>query len=438
MDEPGWGTVHYAVSVCVTATVAGDFDSVNALERAIGEATRQTGRELYAKAFVAVQQDWLARRQPRFSAQRWRYLQWLTPFGPVDLPVRVVREKASGRYFTLSRILFGSKATRLLCPCLEQEACAAATEQNYRPAARSLSRWIGAHVGHWLVWACVQFHGARHLLQMAKAPPQPTRPVNTPVLVSEVDSTWLKAQRRRRAGPVQHFPVHLGLHYTGRTRRYQARGSASVRLHNKHLLISAEPLAAFGRRFQLQAHQHFRPAQHIVLSDGDEGLERLREKYFPHATWLLDRWHLSQAVRTLTGPDQPEFARLMTPIWRADSEAALEALRTSPYRRARPKAFRTLFGYLLGNREGIDAWHPIPARLRRSVGRRPAAVKAGSGAVEKNIEVHLNRRFKRQGRSWHPLRAQYLLQLKRLFAQPAAWHNYWNAKPQFHFKPNPP
>ena len=438
MDEPGLGTVHYAVSVCVTATVAGEFDSVNALERAVGEATRQAGRELYVRTFAALQEGWLAQRRARFSAQRWRRLHWLTPFGLVELPVRVVREKTSGRYFTLSKVLFRSKATRLLCPVLEQEACAVAIEQNYRPAARSLSRWVGTRVGPWLVWACVQFHGARRLLELAKDSPPPAQPLRTPALISEVDSTWLKAQQRRRSGPVQHFPVHLGLHYTGRYRRYQSRGSRSVSLHHKHVLISAEPLALFGRRFQLQAHQLFRPARHIVLSDGDEGLQRLRERHFPHATWLLDRWHLIQAVRALTGQDQPEFARLMTPIWRTDSEAALQALRLSPWRQRRPEEFRALFSYLLGNREGIDAWKQIPAGLRRSAGRTPAALKPGSGAVEKNIEIHINRRFKRQGRSWQPFRAQRLLQLKCLYAQPPAWNLWWNTQPKFHFKPNPP
>jgi hypothetical protein len=47
----------------------------------------------------------------------------------------------------------------------------------------------------------------------------------------------------------------------------------------------------------------------------------------------------------------------------------------------------------LGNREGIDAWHAIAPRLRRSMGRKIAPVRAGSGAIEKNIEVHINRRF---------------------------------------------
>jgi hypothetical protein len=40
-------------------------------------------------------------------------------------------------------------------------------------------------------------------------------------------------------------------------------------------------------------------------------------------------------------------------VWKADSEAALEALRTSPYRETRLLEFNALFGYILGNREGI-------------------------------------------------------------------------------------
>jgi hypothetical protein len=438
MDEPRQGTAAYPVSVGATATVTGDFHSVHDLEQAILEATRAAGRQLYARAFAALQDGWLAAHRHRFTAQRWRTLHWLTPFGPVDLPLRLVREKASGRYLTLSKVFLRHKATRLLSPALEQQACAAATEQNYRPAARALSRWIGARLGPWRVWACVQFHGARRLLEQEKAPPPPARPGNVPALLREVDSTWLKAQQRRRQGPVRHFPVHLGLHYTGRARRYQARGSTSLRLTDKQLLVSTAPLALFGPAFQRLAHRHFRPHFHVLLSDGDEGLEHLRQNHFPHTPWLLDRWHLAQAVRAFTGPDQPEFRRLMTPIWNADSQAALEALRASPLRSQRPREFHALFGYLLGNREGIDAWHHLPAALRHGHGRTPAQLKTGSGAVEKNIEVQINRRFQRPGRSWNPRRAERLLPLQHLPARPSAWNAWWKAKPQFHLKPHPP
>jgi len=158
----------------------------------------------------------------------------------------------------------------------------------------------------------------------------------------------------------------------------------------------------------------------------------------PQAHGLLDRWHLTQALRAFTGPDQAEFQRLLQPLRHADAHAALEALAQSPLRHLRPKEFQTLWGYLQNHRHGIDAWHQIPAALRRGRGRTPPPVKSGSGAVEKNIEVHINRRFKRQGRSWHPRRAERLLALGQLLAQPDAWTQWWKSKPQFHIQPNPP
>jgi hypothetical protein len=65
-----------------------------------------------------------------------------------------------------------------------------------------------------------------------------------------------------------------------------------------------------------------------------------------------------------------------------------------------------------------------------------AVIKGGSGAVEKNIEMEINRRFKRQGRGWNRQRAEGLLQLKRLQANPLSWQRWWQSP--FTLKPNPP
>jgi len=80
--------------------------------------------------------------------------------------------------------------------------------------------------------------------------------------------------------------------------------------------------------------------------------------------------------------------------------------------RARAKGgYRTLSKTLLSpkaTRDGIDNWHLIPSSLRRSIGRRLAPVRSGSGVIEKNIEVRIARRFKRQGRSWTRNGAEHL------------------------------
>ena len=178
---------------------------------------------------------------------------------------------------------------------------------------------------------------------------------------------------------MRHFPVPLGLHYTGRARRYQARGSTSLRRIGKHLCISTAPLAQFGAAFRRLAQRLFRPAFHLLLSQGDPGLPQLRQRLFLQAHGLLDRWHLTQALRAFTGPDQAEFQRLRQPLRQADAQAALEALAQSPLRYLRPKEFQTLWGYLHNHRHGIDAWHQIPAALRRGRGRTPPPSKAAQG-----------------------------------------------------------
>ncbi len=203
--------------------------------------------------------------------------------------------------------------------------------------------------------------------------------------MTEIDSTYLKAQQRGR-NKAAHFPIHLGLHYSGRERRYQKRGSTSVRLANKRWILSTEALSVFARRLAWQRLRHFQQgACEVLLSDGDEGLKWVREREFAQSHWLLDRWHIAQNVRTLVRDDEREHRRIMATVWKSDSEAVLEALRTSPYRHTHPLEFNALFGYILGNRDGIDNWHAVAPRLRRSLGRRLAPVRSGSGAIEKNI-----------------------------------------------------
>ena len=417
---------------------------VKALEERIIEKVHQSGREFYAAVFGAFQQRWLQERRADYTAVRWREIDQVTPFGLIRLPVRVVRERGlrQGGYLTLSKALLSPKATRLLSPWIEKRALEAATSSNYRPAAAELWRWARVKVSAWLIWRCVQFHGARLCEQLDRQWwPDRAQPRKADVVVTEIDSTYLKAQQRGRAVRghfTAHFPIHLGLHYSGRERRYQERGSCSVRLRNKRWILSTEPLSIFGRRLAWQRMRHFQPgACEVLLSDGDEGLKWVREREFAQSHWLLDRWHIAQNVRTLVCDDEREYRRIMAAVWKSESEAVLEALGTSPYRDTRPLEFNALFGYILGNREGIDNWHVVAPRLRRSLGRRLAPVRSGSGAIEKNVEVRINRRFKRQGRSWTRHGAEHLAQLLWLQTHPLDWTHWWGKTALTRIKINP-
>ena len=429
------------ISVVCSLSVSEMASDVKALEEQVIEMVRQSGREFYGKVFVAFQQRWLEQSRRDYTAVRWRTINQVTPFGLLRLPVRLVRSRATGRYLTLSKALLSPKATRLLSPLMECHALEAATGRNYRPAAAELFRWARVRVSAWLIWKCVQFHGKKLCEHLERGWwPDRAEPKPRPLVVTEVDSTFLKRQQRARSSgvPVGHFPMHLGLHYSGRARRYARRGSLSVKLKDKRWILSTDSIALFGRRLAWQRLRHYAGARHeVILSDGDEGLEWMREREFPRAVWLLDRWHIARSVRELVGNDQSQYQRLMRPVWQANSEAVLEALRESPLQHSRPETFHALFGYLLGNREGIDNWRLIPAKLRRSIGRKIAPVRAGSGVIEKNIEVQINRRFKRQGRSWSRPGAEHLAQLLWLQSHPADWTHWWRKTALAKTKVNP-
>jgi Uncharacterised protein family (UPF0236) len=105
---------------------------VKALEEQVVEKVNAAGRELYAAVFAAFQEQWIEQRRERYRCERWRKINQVTPFGLVQLPVRVVWLRAGKHYVTLSKVLLRPKATRLLSPLVEKCALEAATVCNYR------------------------------------------------------------------------------------------------------------------------------------------------------------------------------------------------------------------------------------------------------------------------------------------------------------------
>jgi hypothetical protein len=409
-------------------------EDVNAVEKALIELCQRSSREIYALAFRCLQQKWLAANGEEFEPIRWRSRRLITPFGEIELPVRVVRRRGvkRGGYLSLSRVLLEPKATRLLSPAMEKQAVLSAVEMNYRPAARRLSEQTGGSaVSHWLVWKCVQVHGRRldDQLERGAQPQEPLAPGREPV-ITELDSGWLKQQHRGRKGvagePASGFFMHLCVQYTGRERRWGKRGSKEVALRDKTVWPCVWPMARFGpaaRRYR--DHHYGFETQGIVMSDGDEGLERMRERVFAGETWLLDRWHVDKRLKSLCGEDTEALGAMRRALYRADSEALLAEI-AAVQGQIDAALFAECFGYILGNREGIDSLHQIPKKWRTARGRREPVVKVGTGAVEKNIEVMINRRFKRQGRSWNPRRAGYLAALRWLQQKPQDFNRWWN------------
>jgi hypothetical protein len=123
------------ISVVCSLSLSEMAPEVKALEEQIVTLVQQSGREFYAKVFAAFQQRWLQECRSDYTAVRWRAINQVTPFGLLKLPVRVVRARGDGRYFTLSKALFQPKAARLLSALMERRVLEMVTGRNYQPAA---------------------------------------------------------------------------------------------------------------------------------------------------------------------------------------------------------------------------------------------------------------------------------------------------------------
>ncbi|MGB8658242.1 MAG: hypothetical protein WCE90_10735 [Candidatus Zixiibacteriota bacterium] len=76
-----------------------------------------------------------------------------------------------------------------------------------------------------------------------------------------------------------------------------------------------------------------------------------------------------------------------------------------------------LLGYLRHNEEGFYGNQGLKGEM---------ADKVGSGAIEKNIELVVGRRFKKWGMIWSNPGAHYLLKLRLLKYDLNAWDEFWN------------
>ena len=170
-------------------------------------------------------------------------------------------------------------------------------------------------------------------------------------------------------------------------------------------------------------------AQHaLVKGDGPEWICQGAAQVFPPHVLQLDRWHLLDRLAQFAGSQARLWKRLRTWVLQGRVSALVRSLRQWGGADARSEAARQeLLGYVTRPAQAITAVD----RLRPQVS--PAArplLTHGTGALEKNIEVLIGRRFKRWGRRCTRRGAHHLLKLRRWIAPcGTTWFEALNARP---------
>jgi hypothetical protein len=349
-------------------------------------------------------------QESRPAGTKVRHVQ--TVCGSVALPRQRRRCAGCGRYWQPDDAVLGPElGPGQLSPHLRELALLCGASWPYRQAADVLGRLRGVPLSVESVRAVVGTVGTRvataqaveaatAVAPLATSPP-PGRAVPARIEV-ELDGAWVHSHDNVHGLEVKVGVVHAGSVAVGVTRRELAQRTYAA---------TAQGVAAFGPLMTavIEARNGFAAALQTLLGDGAAWIWRLGGELLPEATWVLDRWHLSDARRRALRTALPDKAQRA--LWSARVEECLEQgdvagtlAALAEVAAIAPHPGLTEFaGYLT----------TLAPAIPNYAERRAAGERIGSGGIEKGVDVVVNRRLKgRRGMRWWRARIEGMVAVR--------------------------
>ena len=380
------------IEVVVRLTISEEDFDVNRLEKRVRAARDEAGKELLVKALERLDEEALA-AHPKAVRQRRVERHLDTTLGPVVCERWRVKG-ANSTTCLLDRLLDLPRNSRG-SPAVKKRAAELASRMTYREASTVLSEEVGTPVSAQSLHGWVQEVGeaveARELTPSAPSGSSP--PAAREVVVAEWDDTMVRSQEKGE----EHFAMKLGIGYSQKERQGPKRWT----LTDKVVHGGVEETEEFAERFymRMEAALGVERAQHVVVKgDGAEWICQGAAQVFPGHVFQLDRWHLLDRVAQFAGHLPRLWKRLRRWVFEGRIQALVRSLRQLVGADARSEQARQeLLGYVTRHAEAITAVDRL--RPQVSLAARPLLTH-GTGAMEKNIETVMGRRFKRWGMRW--------------------------------------
>jgi hypothetical protein len=334
-----------------------------------------------------------------------------TRFGPVRLRRARARCRGCGGHFqpddaALDAILGAGRCT----PLLQALAAQCGASWPYRQAAVVIGmlrgvplavetiRRIVAQTGH-RVSAQYEAEATAACQPPATAPPPSAPPPHIEVVL---DGGWVRSRDN-----AQGMEIKVGVVHTG-----SARCSATrTRLTERRYAATTAGVTSFGAHVTaaITAVDGFAAADQTVLGDGAAWIWRLGADLLPTATQVLDRWHLRDARRRATRAAIPDKA--IRQPWSVHLEEAFDSGAVASALMVLTEMMRQYPHPALAEFAGYVRNHA--GRIPDYAARQEAGRTIGSGAVEKGVDVVVNRRLKgRRGMCWWRERASGVVALR--------------------------
>ncbi len=334
-----------------------------------------------------------------------------TRFGPVRLRRARVRCRGCGRHFqpddaTLDATLGAGRCT----PLLRALAAQCGASWSYRHAAQVVGMLRGAPLAVETIRRIVAQTGSVLSAQddreatiacqpPATAPSPSASPASVEVLL---DGGWVRSWDNAHGMEIKVGVVHTGSEQCGTTR---------TRLTNRRYTATAAGVVPFGTHVTaaIERVDGFAATDQTLLGDGAAWIWRLGGALLPMATQVLDRWHLRDARRRATRAAIPDKATRQP--WSIQLEEALDIGAVDTALTVLAAMMQQHPHPALGEFAGYLRTHA--ARIPDYAARQRAGRTIGSGAVEKGVDIVVNRRLKgRRGMRWWRERAAGVIALR--------------------------
>lgn len=406
------------VETTITLTIPRAGMSLQELERRVWEQLCEAAGSLLRDACREMESQILLHGAGQLRRDKPRQLDLLTRFGWLRLERWQLQDRRTGRYSRPLDQVLGIKPRRHASPWVIEQAVGLATRLPYRQATDLLCRLLGqpGTVDHRTLYGWVQAEGQtcieaedrRQEAVFGDGVVPPRDETVREIVVAEADGTFLRAQRE----PGPDFEVRLGVLYSGRQLTSTTARHKRYRLQERVLYAGVESADDFKERFFLAGEERLSLslARHLlVVGDGADWIEALAGHDRWRATYQLDHWHILHQAR-LTFSDRPNLVAEIARALRAgEDQRILHLVRLARLTAADPERVAAYEAYLRANQHGICG----ARRLARQLSREARVVLVeGSGAVEKQSDLLVGRRFEGQGMRWTRRGAHRLIKLR--------------------------
>jgi hypothetical protein len=255
------------------------------------------------------------------------------------------------------------------------------------------------------------------------------------IVVTEMDATMLHSQEKGR----KKLAVKLGVMYSGKELESETAKYKRYRLAEKTLYGGIEEPDEFGEKLYLKGEEKLalsKARNLLVLGDGDAWIKDIGRGPYFMATYQLDWQHLMVKIqRTFT--DQPKLvSELIKYLYSGQGEKMLTTVKLARLLcgdEGKRQKITDLATYIENNRDGLYG-----SRSLRDKVEAKGVLVCSTGAMEKNIDVVISRRFKKQGMSWTTEGVNNLLKLRTLWYDNRQWEAFWSRQPTcgVSFSPN--